>query len=244
MAPKMQAPSVKGKPFEKKSRMRRARDKSVDLASTTTFGGVAVGSMNAKEVAMVAGNKRAKGLITASVAADPKMGSIAAAVPMLENTCAQSVTHTRIKKSKMQPSTWGMALAMPSPRTIFSPEFVKPELMAMPPPIRSNRPKSNFSCTTGHVRSAWPGRTTEGTKKSRSAGRHAIVASLTMFSPLGVVTKGEIANGRRISIAIWSTWIAPAMASSREKGPTSRNRSSYSLSSTSRSMPRNFRPRT
>mmetsp|Transcript_70440 Transcript_70440/g.201760 ORF Transcript_70440/g.201760 Transcript_70440/m.201760 type:complete len:206 (+) Transcript_70440:333-950(+) len=205
MAPKMQAPSVKGKPFEKKSRMRRARDKSVDLASTTTFGGVAVGSMKAKEVAMVAGNKRAKGLITA---------------------------------------TWGMALAMASPKTIFSPEFVKPELMAMPPPIRSNKPKSNFSCTTGHVRSAWPGRTTDGTKKSRSAGRHAIVASLTMFSPLGVVTKGEIANGRRISIAIWSTWIAPAMASSREKGPTSRNRSSYSLSNTSRSMPRNFRPRT
>mmetsp|Transcript_9467 Transcript_9467/g.27360 ORF Transcript_9467/g.27360 Transcript_9467/m.27360 type:complete len:228 (-) Transcript_9467:4953-5636(-) len=54
--------------------------------------------------------------------------------------------------------------------------------MAMLPPMSKSKPKSNFSCTAGHVSNDWPGLATEGMMKRTSAGKSARVASLTNSS--------------------------------------------------------------
>mmetsp|Transcript_43690 Transcript_43690/g.115525 ORF Transcript_43690/g.115525 Transcript_43690/m.115525 type:complete len:232 (+) Transcript_43690:119-814(+) len=87
-APTNAAAMFSGSPVRKKSRTRRDRGSSWDLARTTTLAGVAVGSMNANEHATVAGSSRASGLVTAICEAEASTGSMDAAVPMAEKACA------------------------------------------------------------------------------------------------------------------------------------------------------------
>mmetsp|Transcript_17161 Transcript_17161/g.45835 ORF Transcript_17161/g.45835 Transcript_17161/m.45835 type:complete len:250 (+) Transcript_17161:158-907(+) len=243
-APTTITPNVSGKPFQKKSLKRMGRDRSCDLARTTTLEGAAVGSKKAKELAIVAGSSSSKGFTSAWSAAELITGSRAAATPMPEKIWTLTVTHRMMTKLRPRLLRWGTNCAKQSPIAMLSPDCVKPELIARLPPISSNSPKSNFSCTDGQVRSDWPGRTCEGKKKSSKAGAHANVESFTRFSPNWVWKNGEIAKGRMISKSTCAICTKPTMSSSREKGPTVLSSSSYSASRVSREIPRNFRLRT
>merc|ERR1719204_1479411 len=91
--------------------MRRGLGSSCDFARTITFGGVAVGSRKAKDVATAAGSIIASGLITASCEAAASTGNIAAAVPIEENTCEHKVITTMITKSRRTPCACGTKAA-------------------------------------------------------------------------------------------------------------------------------------
>mmetsp|Transcript_41031 Transcript_41031/g.118812 ORF Transcript_41031/g.118812 Transcript_41031/m.118812 type:complete len:250 (+) Transcript_41031:277-1026(+) len=230
-APATQARIVKGKPFKKKSRTRKGRIKSWDIASTTTLGGVAVGSKKAKDVPIIAGSTKDMGLTTAICAAESKTGSIDAAVPIEEKICEHRATATMMIKSRASGVTMGMAWEIAEPRAMLRPDCTKPELIAKAPPMSSNNPKSKRLWKSGQVRSACPGRTVEGIRKRRTTGIVATVASFTSWSPYSVVTAGVITNGRITRRMTCSSWIKATATSSLEHGPMSVTIAAYSLSS-------------
>mmetsp|Transcript_21200 Transcript_21200/g.53781 ORF Transcript_21200/g.53781 Transcript_21200/m.53781 type:complete len:212 (-) Transcript_21200:784-1419(-) len=171
------------------------------------------------------------------------MGSTAAATPMEEKSCALRATESTMSKSKRNGWTLGMACATSWPTARLRPDSTKPLEIARLPPMSSSRPKSNFLWTAGHVNNAWPGRTTEGMKKSARAGAHASEASLSKVSPYGDLTSSKTLL-RNMKRRTCKTWSSPTSTSSREKDPTSFCRLAYSSSSTFRSRPLNFRLRT
>mmetsp|Transcript_53695 Transcript_53695/g.148905 ORF Transcript_53695/g.148905 Transcript_53695/m.148905 type:complete len:223 (-) Transcript_53695:552-1220(-) len=124
--PAKMAASVNAKPFVKKSRNRSGEPRSWDFASTTMFGGVAVGSKKAKEVAIVAGSIKVNGLTIACTEAALNTGSIVLAVLMLERTWEKIVTQATTTKLSAKGCTSGMRPATMSPSATLKPEFVKP----------------------------------------------------------------------------------------------------------------------
>mmetsp|Transcript_86123 Transcript_86123/g.180132 ORF Transcript_86123/g.180132 Transcript_86123/m.180132 type:complete len:252 (-) Transcript_86123:1479-2234(-) len=179
---------VRGRPFQKKSRVRSILAKSADFARATTLEGAAVGSKNASDVAMVAGRRRRRGFTTACNAALAMTGSKVAAAPTFEKTWQHRVTPPMMQTFKEKRPRWGMMSPMQSPTMRFKPDCAKPELMAMPPPTSKTKPKSNLSCTVGHDNRAWRGRTSDGRKNSSKAGMAATVASFTKTPPEKDVT--------------------------------------------------------
>mmetsp|Transcript_101331 Transcript_101331/g.284072 ORF Transcript_101331/g.284072 Transcript_101331/m.284072 type:complete len:205 (+) Transcript_101331:298-912(+) len=177
-----------GRPLQKKSRIFKLLDKSCDFARTTTLAGVAVGNINPREQPIVAGNTKANGLWIEVRDAEYNAGSSVVAVPMAENSCVAMDVIKMINRFNVKGWTDSVILENPLPMAMLSPDSAKPLEMAKPPPTRRRRPKSNLSCTAGHVRSACRGRTDEGIKKSNTAGRIASVGSAISVSPYGDVT--------------------------------------------------------
>mmetsp|Transcript_125806 Transcript_125806/g.363959 ORF Transcript_125806/g.363959 Transcript_125806/m.363959 type:complete len:212 (+) Transcript_125806:354-989(+) len=125
-APTTTQTNMSTRPFVKKSRKRSERPNSWDFASTTTFGGVAVGNRKAKEVAIVAGNINVSGFTMASTDAAASTGNMVLAVLMLDRTCEHIVTLRTTTRLSVKGCTRGMRLPTASPSATLRPEFVKP----------------------------------------------------------------------------------------------------------------------
>mmetsp|Transcript_43701 Transcript_43701/g.115561 ORF Transcript_43701/g.115561 Transcript_43701/m.115561 type:complete len:230 (+) Transcript_43701:62-751(+) len=130
MAPITMASRLIGRPVRKKSRTRSGRVMFWDFASTITFGGAAVGSVNAKEHATVAGKASASGLYTASMAVASSMGTTVLAVPTAENSW--HARDTMLKSVMFIRSGWTLCVisAMLAPRAMSRPDCLKPKEIA------------------------------------------------------------------------------------------------------------------
>mmetsp|Transcript_43693 Transcript_43693/g.115533 ORF Transcript_43693/g.115533 Transcript_43693/m.115533 type:complete len:232 (+) Transcript_43693:155-850(+) len=178
-----QARMVSGRPLDTKSLTRSGRASSCDFASTTTLDGIAVGIMKAREQPTVAGSRSIMGFSMDSIEEEDSAVSIVEAVPMPENTWVAMAMMPMMMNCIPRDEWWAVSFAKPSPSAMLRPDSEKPWLMAKLPPISRIMPKSKCSCTACHVRTDWPGRSTDGMKKSRTAGAQARVASLTRLLP-------------------------------------------------------------
>mmetsp|Transcript_50609 Transcript_50609/g.161932 ORF Transcript_50609/g.161932 Transcript_50609/m.161932 type:complete len:292 (+) Transcript_50609:361-1236(+) len=222
-----------GRPTRAKSRMRSGLERSLDLPSTTTLHGDAVGSTNESEQATVAGSISSMGLTTADSAAEARIGSTMLAVAMLLKSCARRDTRKTTAKVVEIQLMWGSRLPMARPRTTSRPVSMKPRAMAKPQPMSSSTPKSSFSWTVLHVRSAWPRRLCEGRKKSERPQRQAMPALFSSGTPAALVTKGLMAKGLMMRRTICARETRPTATSSRDSGPASASSRSCASTRTS-----------
>mmetsp|Transcript_36783 Transcript_36783/g.102075 ORF Transcript_36783/g.102075 Transcript_36783/m.102075 type:complete len:268 (+) Transcript_36783:393-1196(+) len=197
------------------------------VANTTEFGGVAAGSMKAKEQATVAGNINKRGCVRVSVATDARMGNMMFAVAVFDVTSVrkQRMSVMRYVSRKLLMPT---APANCSPTNRVNCESRKPCAIAKPPPMRMSTPHGKCDCAMSQLSTVSPGRFTDGTKNKMAAAAHAMVASLTPLMPMA---DGLLMRSLRASQPmICSSCTTATTTWSRLRGP----RALYSANSTSR----------
>mmetsp|Transcript_66722 Transcript_66722/g.214988 ORF Transcript_66722/g.214988 Transcript_66722/m.214988 type:complete len:243 (-) Transcript_66722:1088-1816(-) len=225
--------------------MRPARTKSPNatrfVAKTTELGGVAAGSMKAKEQAAVAGSISANGCLSVSMATPSRIGSMMLAVTVLEVTSVRKQTQKTMRK--VSPS--GSMFAKPaifSPTQAVSLETLKPSASAKPPPMRRSTPQGRCFCATSQVSTVSPGRFAEGRRKSATAAVQAMVSSPTPERSTGSVTSRLLVRSLRVSHPkIWRHSMDSTTISSRLMGPSAAYSRLSTPSFSSTDMPRTKR---
>mmetsp|Transcript_83740 Transcript_83740/g.245549 ORF Transcript_83740/g.245549 Transcript_83740/m.245549 type:complete len:330 (-) Transcript_83740:28-1017(-) len=176
-----------GSPAFRKSLTPSGFATSMDLARIAARGGVAVGIMNAKELATVAGSSKAKGCMKWYKALSAKITMLMAAHGTPPRSCEQSEVRPTITNVLTRGVISRMYLPKATPMTTSSPVSSKPLANVNAPPISSSWPHSTLSCANLQGNTGWPGFTSEGKMKTNNAQKQLTQASFSEGSPLSTL---------------------------------------------------------